>query len=118
MQGGQLDSAAEDVTLTYGYLAARRFAADYQVLAWSGATQSPVVSSSGQAADAHPPAVPQLFDQLIAGNSSSHMTNLSWVPQVNTVLARQYMYRPIAFLLHVGPGVAWTESESLAVNFL
>lgn len=89
---GDINAINEDVTASYGGLVADFFKADYQVLAWGGGALFPraVANASNLTQIAGPvlphqlPSIPQLFQQLVAGDDSSRQFNLSfWIPQVS-----------------------------------
>ena len=86
-----LDPATEDATRSWGALVAQHLVADYQIIAWTGAKQDPYPLGQkhmlemimAQILNESTPTVPQLFNQQIAGNSSSQIEDFTqWIPQV------------------------------------
>lgn len=81
-----LDPATEDAMATWGAQVAQQADAELELIAWSGACQSPF--STGQLQQgANPPTAPQLFRQKIAGsfipgNFDSSNGLRTWFPQV------------------------------------
>ena len=70
-----LNPTDEDATLTWGAVAAGQLSAEYQLLAWTGAQNVPMVGR---------PLIPILFSQLIAGDNSTAGAYVgSWSPQVS-----------------------------------
>lgn len=94
--GPELDS--QNAAISWGALTAQHFAADYQVIAWSGAGL--VTYAHSKELTAEQPDVPlsvaqnvyptdvELFSRQVAADNSTTVSNYStWVPQVTQCIA-------------------------------